>query len=542
MSDRRRWAVILGACAAVIALLMQAPQWLHMADARYRGVPVVLNSDEQTYQSRVQEALRGRPEQAAEAITGDPRLKGAQSAQIEVAEGSLLAFTDWDAPQVFQLMDSVIPVLLFLALFAFLRRCGFSRGQALLGSGAFCLLQLYNLNRPLYQRTSFLVTIVTFLLLIEGVERRRWAGMVGGALLGFTLGGYFWAWTYTCLWAGLLGAWELIDGVAGERKDHTRWGRLALFGIVAFVAAIPALAQILLLLKDPLYEAAKFRSGMHSSHLPESWMYSALWTVMAAGVLAVAVRFRPEARTHRYALVTVVAGFLSINQQVLHGVTFHFVSHYLFALVLGAIALVLTAWALRRRSWLLVPSCLAAIVYLLGIGWDGRYVIAQWSRDPADFAEQHFATLLPVLEDLPRSRILTDPETSLFVAGSTKHDVVYSLYLKNVLLPEEELADRFCATQLPLLPQDRRLEERAQLLWPDAVVAFGKSARDREMLLVHRRCAALQADPAGMLRIFRVDYVLWDRARQPAWRPERLGPDLTEMASGSGWSLWEVRR
>ena len=136
MSDRRRWAVILGVCAAILALLMQAPQWLHMLDARYRGVPIVLNSDEQAYQARGEEALQGRPERAAEAITGDPRLKGAQSAQLEALEGSAFAFTGWDAPQLFQVMDSVIPVLLFLALFAFLRRCGFSRGQALLGASA----------------------------------------------------------------------------------------------------------------------------------------------------------------------------------------------------------------------------------------------------------------------------------------------------------------------------------------------------------------------------------------------------------------------
>lgn len=544
MSHRYRWPFLLTACCLALAVLMQAPQWIHMASPAYRGIPVRLNADEQVYMARVEETMAGRPEQAGEAFVGDPKLLGAQQAFLEQAEGMLFAGTGWRPWTIFQVMDSIIPPLLFLTLWFFLLRCGFDRTTALVGAGLFCVLELYNLNRPVYQRTSFLLELLALLGLMRGLEARRWWGIAGGALLGILIGVYFWAWTFAWLWWGILLCWEAAEAWHAGRS-RVRLSRLAwllFFGFVGVLFGLGFLDEMLRLSHQLFYDEAVFRSGIHPSHLPESWIYSLLFLCMAGGIAGAAARMYAALRPYRYAVVTVLAGFVALNQQVLHGKVFMFASHYLFALILSAVITLLLAWQLRLRPrWLLLPFAAAAI-YLAAIGYDGRHVLDQYGLKAADFSEQHFATLLPVLDALPRSRILTDADTSLFLAGATKHDVVYTIYLKNVLMSHEDMARRYCATIAALPEADWHLADRPFLLWPDADSAYRKdpSVRRKEVAIVDKACAEVASDPAAALRGFAVQYVLWDRQRQPRWDLRRLKVPLVKIAEDEGWSLWRL--
>lgn len=524
---------------------MQVPQWVHMANPAYQGVLTHLNSDEQLYQARVEEALTGRPEQAAEAIVGEARLHGAQPALLEEWTGRIFAFTGLRAATIFQIGDSVIPPVLFLVLWWFLRKSGFSRKEALAGAALFCLLELYNLNRPLYQRTSFLVTLLPLLGIMAGVRGRRIWGVLGGAGLGILVGGYFWAWTFGWLWWGILLVWALIEAALSDAKSrkHQRGDvtRIVLFGIVGAVAALPAVHGLQRIAHDPLYADAALRSGIHLSHLPESWAYSGLFALMVIGLLVSLAQAYPVLKPYRYAVITVFAGAVALNQQLVHGHVLVFASHYLFALVLAAVMALLLAVHLRFRPKWLGLAAIGAAVYLAAIGYDGRYVLSQFQAKPADFSEQHFATLLPVLDSLPRGRILSDPASSLFIAANTKQDVVYTVYVLNELMSHEEMARRYCTSLLPLPPEDRHLETQPQLLWPEADRATRDPAlRAREVQIVTDACADIDKNPADALREFGVSYVLWDKARQPAWHLGRMGTPLTSVATGSGWELFSL--
>ncbi len=547
----RRWALILGISCLAIAAFMQVPQLIHMASPAYRGIPVTLNSDEYVYLARVEQALTGSPEQSAEAFIGDPHIEGGQTALIERIEGQLFSFTGWRASTVLQIMDSVIPPLLFLALWWFLRFCGFTELEAFAGAGLFVLLELYNLNRPINQRESFLVTILALTGVMAGLERRWYWGIVGGALAGMLVGVYFWSWTYAVPWLGLLAVWECIDWMR-ERKKRTKTSkkisldvrlvRLFVFGCVAMIAALPFIIDLWHLMQSPFYAEAVFRSGIHPSHLPESWVYSFLFFCIAAGVLIALIREYELLRPYRYAVITVVTAFVILNQQMIGGVVFMYASHYLFSLILGAIAALLLCYRLwGAEKWLLLSGA-AACIYLAAIGYDGRFLLTQMTPKPADFLEEHLAPALPVLDALPRTRILTDPDTSLFVAAYTKHDVVYALYLKNLLLSHEEIARRYCAGQLPLPPADRDIARQPLLIYPDADSAHkdDPSVRQREVHMVEDACAQLDRDPAAALRKFGVSYILWDEQREPRWDLARLKVSLQKVEGGDGWSLWKV--
>lgn len=527
---------------------MQAPQLLHMRSSSYRGVLVQLNSDEDVYLAHLEESLTGRPEQSSEAIVGDPALPGSHAGLVERVEGAIFRPFGMRAATVEQIMDSVVPPAIFLALILFFAMCGFRKWPGFFGACAFVLIELYSLNRPVQPRTSFLLLLLAFSAIIAGLERRWIVGCMGGAILGILIGMYFWAWTFGWLWLGLLFLCAVIEWLRHGSRDALRRARLlCLFGFAGVLAAIPSLFELRRIVRHPLYADAVFRSGMHVGRLPESWSYSILFAVMALGVLLTR-RNKPWRDRTGYAAVTALTAFVAINQQVMHGTVFNFVSHYLFSLVIAAICVVLLWWhapsaggSFMRRRLAPVFSMIAAMVYLGAVAYDGRYVFNQWTVRASRFGEQHFETLLPALDAIPRSTILSDGATEQFIAGSTKHDVVYTLYLKNVLMSHEEIADRYCATMLPVAAGERRLEQ-ASPIYPDAIGAFkdDPAVRQREIQTVIAACAAADRDPAALLKRFRVKYVLWDEKRQPQWDLKKLKVPVTKTSSGSGWSLWSV--
>ncbi|MBU0766685.1 hypothetical protein KKF55_02790 [Patescibacteria group bacterium] len=540
-----RWPIILGVSSIVIAVFMQVPQFLHQIHPDSKGVLVTLNSDEHYYLARVQEALSGRGEQASEAFVGDPDIVGTQLALIERLYGVLFYWTGLRASGVFQVMDSVLPVLIFLGLFFFFQLCGFTRKQALFGAILFVVIEAYNLNRPIHMRASFFAMLMTLICIAAGITRRRSFGILGGVLLGVLIGVYFWSWSFAWLWWGIYFVWELGEFVWQRRVLGVGrgalgiWKKLLIIGVVGLVAALPFIWNLYSVMQHPLSEYGVFRSGMHPSRMPESWIYSALFAVMTVGVLMTVRKRYEQLRPYRAGIVTVLTAFGFMNQQVIHGTIFMFVSHSIFSLLLAPIVVLLLAWTLRTK-WMIIAA-LAACIYLAGIGYDGRYVLGQWTVIPGRFADQHFATLLPVLDELPRVRILSDPDSTAFIASYTHHDVVYSIYLKNVLMTHKEIAERFCTLQIPTNPDDCDFENIDHLIHPEANAVFGDpSIRENELKLINEACAEADRDPAAFLKKFDVQYVLWDEKRQPDWDLRRFRVPLEKVVQGEGWSLWGI--
>jgi hypothetical protein len=259
---------------------------------------------------------------------------------------------------------------------------------------------------------------------------------------------------------------------------------------------------------------------------------------MTGGIL-IAARNDPRMSRHAPMIVFLAAVWIVMHQQVVHGQTFNFVSHYLMLMVIAAIGVVIMA--LRYRRPLTVAAGAAAAVYLLAVGYDGRYVFRQWSTAGADWSRQHLASAVDGIGPLPRMRILSDVETSGIIASFTRHDVAYSIYLKNVLLTHRQIADRFCLTQLPVPPARRDIAGHPNLIYPDALSAFRSPGdRVREVAMVEEACAGLDTDPAAAVRAAGFTHVLWDERNHPEWDLRRLVLPLTETSRGDGWSLYRL--
>jgi len=541
MPENKRWTRLLILSSLLLAFLMQVPQLLYQIDSRSQGVMVRLNEDEGVYLARVQEALSGRPEQASEAFVGGSHLVGSQFSLVERIYGSVFSWTNFRAAHVLQIMDSLIPVMIFLTLILFFQLCGFDRKTAFAGALFFVLLQFDGLNRPVHQRSGTLLVLLSLTGILQGLRGHTLLGIIGGALLGILVGVYFWSFTFAWLWFALLLLWEGIEWWRA-RKDGTSLHAvrvLTLFGVIGLCTALPFIGNYLELMQHPLSDVSLFRSGMRSSRLPESWPYSILFAGMVAGALLTFHSKPQESRRYQGALLLIITAFAVIHQQVIHGTVFNFVSHYLFLLIISAISVLLLAWSVRTKY--LLFSGLCAAVYLSGIAYDERGVFSLFRVQEASFNEQHFASALPILDALPRSQILTDPSTSMFLAATTKHDVMYSIYLKNVLMSHTEIAERYCLTQLPVLPRNRRITENRFLIYPDANSAFREdpTVREREVAMVKEACARFDRDPEKALQQYGVTHVLWDEKRQPMWDVTKLG-SLNLLERSEGWSLWSI--
>lgn len=569
MRAQLQWLLILLSGALLLAVLMQGPQWLAQQQPAFQGIPVTLNSDEEIYLARVQEALSGRPERAAEAFTGHPNLVGTQAAFIESLYGRLFAFTGWRAWHVLTFLDAIIPALLFLSLYIFFRLCGFNRWVSLGGATAFCLIELYNLNRPIHMRSSWLVMLWGLNGTLLALRHRIMWAFVGGALIGLSIGIYVWTFTFAWIWLGLFflvefGEWATQQYRAHQRADglwsrimrrtraalwwlrprkpvfaKRRWEILFIVALVGVLVGLPFIAQIIQTSLHPYYEFGVWRSGMHPGHMPESWPYSILFGLMVVALAMIHLKDWQRLAPYRPAVITTLAAFVYMNQQVIHGTVFNFVSHGIFSLLLGALCVLLIAMQ-TRPLWLWL-GVMSAVVYCSAIAYDGRFVLQQWQAASRDYSQQHLATALPVLDELPRGRFVSDPKTLALIAGATKHDVVYSVYLKNILMPHVEIAARYCLTQLPVPPAERNITDQHHLVHPDANAAFGDpTIREQEVAMVEAACRELDLDPAAALQVFEVQYVLWNKQAHPEWNLERLQTSLTLIQESDTWSLWQI--
>src|SRR3989344_4478331 len=499
---------------------------------------------------------------------------------IEQMYGYLFSWTGLHAAVFLQIEDSVIPVILFLTLYLFFRLCGFSRAKSYSGCLVFLLVSLYYLDRPINQRTTSLFMMLALVSVMLALERHVLFAILAGILLAILLDVYFWSWTYTYAFCALLLLFEIIfryqSTNEAEKAYHARRIRILLMtAAIMLVAAIPMYLKIWKMLQHPMIEAGNLRAEFVYSRLPVSWVYSILFFGMTAGALYwirrnTKLREKPpfardDQDTERmatggrpYAVLMILTGFVVMHQQVIHGIEFRTVAGYQFPHIFAAItALLLSIDFLPRqipspatmrtwKGWLQIMSILpflCATVFLLGKLVDNHRVVRQWVVLDGRFTDQHMMTSLPALRSLPRSRIAAPVGPAHFIASYTHHDIVYAYYLKNVLISNEELAERWCMANLGFPPVYKNITSEQTLLYNDTR-GLKTKAEDRaeQEHMVREACARIEKDPALYVEKYDVDYVFWDEKLQPTMKVEQYGKDLTKAASGEGWSLWKIPR
>ncbi len=538
MTEKRyRLWLIVSYLAGVFALAFQPI--LSLLSSASQGMLPYRGHDESLYLIRLQEGLLSPTADTTNGIWSAPfDTVGMQMAFMERVAGWLFGWTGLDALWVafiITIFAAPTAILLFAAIF---RRCKLSPGLSILFA-VLLFIDLGLLRRYFNPSWSMPIMMTAVLLLWRTWDHQRPRDAIAaGVLLGILPGVYFWSWTYGWAVAGILGVYA-IDGVR-QKDGIKRVQMIGLAGLVTVLTSLPFLWRIYETSHLPLFGESSLRMGMMYSREFESYPRSFLLLLVAGGTYWI---FRKkEDRVHLAPVLSMVlAAFIVMHQQFLHGRIMSFSSHYYMSVCIAAAVAIAAFIGHKRIKLASLVATFAALVLFAGAWSDyrGRLTVFGMPSVRA-MSFQHLASAMKLLDDGRTDVILTDSETANIIASVTDDDVVYTNYSKILVVSTMERAQRYCLSNT-LSPGPINTGFLADYDDEESVAARPQAAwlYDRHLEITQEACAWVREDLRRALAHFGVTKILWNERERPEWVVDPMVFTLEEQ--GEGWSLWTIR-
>lgn len=499
------------------------------------SLPMMISNDEGKYDAGVRAALLGRFSEVRNGMTGPtvdgPPAQGASPALLEMIVGAAFERSGLHAPQVMTLLIVLLTPFIVLLLVGLLRLTGCSRAAALVGTGVYVFVFLSALQKPINMSLSLPFTVLTLLLVLLAWRQRAWEHViVAGVLLGLLPWVYFWSWTY--VWAVV--GWLVVLSLLQRQRNTSQTRPLLLMSAIAILVAAPFLLGLLAEHGNTLFAEAAVRSTLVHSRGVESVPRFLLSLLLLTGTLGLAVRSRRHADHWLVPTAFVLGGFTAMYQNLVHGVILSFSSHYYPFVCLSALVTLLWAIEHTPRSWWRYPVIVAGATFLIAGVWDYR---AEWHIVRADYylrSINHLGPAMQLLDDGKRETVLTDRVSAHMITSWTDDDVVFTAYVRHLIVSDTEYVERFCLSELmnPAGPD---------LTWLAHEVVEIPSVHDYAAREAQFRaaCTPVRAHPKDFLKKYRVTKLLWNETLRPEWKINAAL--FKKEISGSGWSLWILR-
>lgn len=524
---RRDVLMVLG-FALLMGFLAVLPYIEHTFSPLYQGLTIARDKDYANYESRLERALKGHPEEADNAITPlRSGIEGVQTAGMENMIAFLFGWTGLEAPKLAVVVTGLAMTLSFCLFFVLFSLLEFAPRPAL-GMTLILFLVLFdNFGRVMHPGWSFVPTVLALLTFFLFTKHPTWMrAMVAGALLGILPSLYFWSWCY--VWAG---AACMILFSRPPRK------MVILLAAVTLLVAAPFFLHTFLLSRAPFYDEVMVRASFLMQRTPESWPRSLLLLTQTVLFLSLWKRYG-QMRSYRACAALLLGILIAMHQNVIHGKVLMFSSHFyphllVSTVVAGAFVLVHRAPLARR----VLIAGIAAVFLIAGLRDyfpAHRFLIPQ----PVDFADQHLAPAIRLLQKYPRMVVLTDAQTGRLVTSWTDDGIVYTTHARFLLISDAELAERYCVSAMfhpkPLPARVLSLEYNR--------VLQSSAYQQYEQKLLSEACARVKKDPRAYLSKYGVNFILWNHTEAPTWRIDENAFHLAPLGIGSGWTLWTVPR
>ncbi len=538
MTEKRyRLWLAISYLAGVVVLALQPLRSLLSSSSQgllpYRGI------DESLYLIRLQEGLLSPTADTTNGIWSAPfDTVGMQMAFMERVAGWLFGWTGMDATWVAFIITIVAAPTGILLLAALFRRCKLSPGLSILFA-VLLFIDLGLLRRYFNPSWSMPLMLAAVLLLWRTWDRPNIRDAIGaGILFGVLPGVYFWSWTYGWAMAGILGIYA-IDCVR-EKEGIKRLQMIGLAGAVTVLTSLPFLWRIYETSHLPLFDESSLRMGMMYSREFESLPRSFLIFLVTAGTYWV-FRGKKDRVALAPVLSIVLAAFVVMHQQFLHGRIMSFSSHYYMTVCIAAAVAIAAFIGYKRIKLASIIATLAGLILFAGAWYDyqGWLTLLQMPSNKA-MSYQHLASVIDHLNDGKRDVILTDTETANVIASTTDDDVVFTNYSKILVVSTMERAQRYCLANtlspgpintgfLADYDDEESLAARPQAAW----------LYDQHLRITQEACTWVRADLRQALMHFGVTKLLWNERERPEWV---VDPEVfTLMEKGEGWSLYELR-
>ncbi len=525
----------------LLSIFFSVPHVFHRLSPDYAGLMIIRSTDDGQYQAKVRAALLGRDGEVSNGMTGGvPAAKGGAPALLEWIVGRSFSWSSLHAPEVLLLFTVFITPLIFPLLSSFLLALFGSRFLALFGALLYVVSFVSPLQKPIHMSLSLPLTIGALFALFSVWQRPTRANMLlAGLCLGALVSVYFWSWTYA--WAVL--GWLLLLHLAfrpsapSKRSQTTRM--LGVIGIGLVLAAPTVWHTISVALSMPtIFQETAMRSTIIHTRGVESMARSALLLLTTLSALQYLRRsggLRVRSETALFPLAMLLAAVTVMHQNVLHGTVFTFSSHYYPFVCLSMLMVLL--FVLSEGTWTRWKffTALLASLFLGAALFDYRVIAPNILLDRYDLASvQHLAPAMRILDQTPRDNILTDRTSAHMVTGWTDDDVVFTAYVRHVLVSDTEYVQRYCLSELPS-------RSGPDLDWLSREVV--ERPNPEELSLRRRQfealCQPILSQPKIALQRYGVTALLWNEALRPDWKIDATL--FQREVQGEGWSLWRVK-
>ncbi len=564
MCVRHAGALVL---ACVFGLLMVYPfiQYQHDLGTAYQGIQRPIQDDELFYLSVIREAMDGRPDVRNPYFWEQRNVLPQQVFLGEYLLAQPLLWFHLDVVEGRLMYNVVLPFVSCLLTYAIAYVISRSRLQAILST----MLLLFGLFtfvflRPVSPQLNFVFWLTEFLLLYLFATRPTSLVLTGASAVN--LGALFYLYPY--YWtqdAALVAILALLLWREHRRKALHALAILGGAGIVASYYVYTTMRAA----HESGYLETLTRIGTIFSHAPGAVKIFALSAVLLTVIVVLVKRRRLSIGPEFFFFVAViVSGMVASNQQVVSGRIFQFSLHYQMQIVFGALFCCLylvregVVGAATRRTFACLAVC-ALLAFGLSDGhglwayvekirtipvddrWIQRYAPAfAWMRahaatDDVVYANRLASELLPVYTQT--KVFFADAASVLTISDQAYEDRYILNHYVDSFTPEYIRTNQrslFCVRYLNRASQKRqqdllrhalRLSTTTESLVPDAAVA---QIQERARMLQSQRLED------GLAR-YRVDYVLWDKARDPHWSFDDR-PAFTKVFENAETAIYHV--
>src|SRR3989344_9466382 len=351
-------------------------------------------------------------------------------------------------------------------------------------------------------------------------------GIASAIILGLSFYIYFFAFSFLSVFNATLFFGFLYS------KDWRQLKKVILISIGALIIAIPYFINVIGMMKTPSYLQLTRRLGMVESR---QFIFSRVWW----GVTALFLLFYRGSREVKvFILAFLATAFLVTNQQLITGRTLSLPAHYhwnYIAPIAGAILIYLLFLYFERAvtSWIsrVAMALLLFLFFYAGILYQQISFAGQ--RDYFVSSQRYSPIFSWLNQDLRKeSVIFANEDLSNFIPAYTRHNVYrghsdslvseerikHSLYINFFLdgITKDSSRDFFYNNRDLLggriFGQHYRMKNGCYGCFPDAILD--------ELILEYQDF--FKKDFVSELKKYQVDYVLWDKEKNPEWRLGRF--------------------
>lgn len=566
---RRHWGAVL--LALIMSLFFMEPFVAvpFRLGMSWRGIMPEVSADDYFYSARIQDVLNGHP------FIGNPYLyehRDAPPQQVFLAEWILaqpLRLFGARAVDARAAYGFILPGVCFLLGYAVLWRVGKSRLWALVfASFYFFYLQPFKFLRPVSPQFNFIFWLTLFLVLWKIVEEgsSRKLLILGGLNIGFLFYIYPYYWAYY----GILLALLCVIYFFTKRSlvlPLMSMGCIGLFvGSWYFYYTYEAS-------RLPWYEESLLRLGMVYSHFPSGVLTLAA-CVPVLVVFAFLLKTKAMKWTHETVFIaaSMVAVIAAVNVHVITGKNIHFAAHYYpLAYFIACIGAVYAIPSIRRlgeavphikyffgnRVRRATAFLSVVIVIVLGISASAHYLTQYWQLAGSS-GVAYMQQYAPVFDWLnrhadPESVVYANAELSNLIPLYTHQNVFFARFSHYFLISDEEVLRRFAVQNYFTQIDEAWLRKYSRDFYGARYVSAYRHAEQGNIIRAFLGGDTVEADhlpPTEQKRVedvlaatrakqfedavkqFRIDYILWDKEKNPEWNIE--GQQFLERVFESG--------